>query len=507
LLDRLPLAIEMAAGRLSAMSLPDLTALLSERLDILRSTDRDVADRHRTLADLVAWSETLLDPEGRRLFTDLSVFAGPVVIDDIVGVLSVDRADRVTIVEGLTSLVDQSLVSADLTVRPARYRLLDTTRSHARRLRSGRGEREHAEWFVAVVDSADRDLRTVREPSGNERLAAALAELRAAHTWARNNDHDLACRLTCAMAHYGHSRLWGEPATWAAHLLDRLDSDHPLTAVVMATLAADAGVRADYDRATRLAGQALDAPDVRAEILALETFADVLMYTGELGAAVEISSRLAEVGRGSGDLHGYSAGVVGVALARIYDGDHDGGLSTIDGVENVQEMAPTDVGWVRYARAEGLVADQPARAIEAYRQAFDLASPVDGRYLALVARASMAAALARHGEPREAIEEFLTVIADHQRHGNFTHATTTLRNLIELFVRLDLNESAMTLLGALSDDRLKTTFGVEEESLVRNQETIEKRVGHGTAERWADAGSGRGVRWALSYGHDSLAAL
>jgi hypothetical protein len=119
----------------------------------------------------------------------------------------------------------------------------------------------------------------------------------------------------------------------------------------------------------------------------------------------------------------------------------------------------------------------------------------------------MAAALARHGEPREAIAEFLTVIADHQRHGNLTHATTTLRNLIELLVRLDLNDTAMTLLGALSDDGIKSTFGFEEESLMRNQEIIENRVGHGTAELWAAAGRGRGVRWAVSFAHDSLAAL
>ena len=94
--DRLPLAIEMAAARVGAMGMAELAALVTTRLDLLRSPHRGTTDRHRTLAAVIAWSEELLDDSERTAFAELSAFAGPALGADLDGVIDGgDALDRV----------------------------------------------------------------------------------------------------------------------------------------------------------------------------------------------------------------------------------------------------------------------------------------------------------------------------------------------------------------------------------------------------------------------------
>ena len=106
-LDGLPLALEMAAARLRTMSLADIATSISEDLDVLTTTRRDVDERHRTLRGLLGWSERLLDDELRAALYDFSVFAGPVRAVDLGAAIRTARpADTVA------RLVDRSLVQA-----------------------------------------------------------------------------------------------------------------------------------------------------------------------------------------------------------------------------------------------------------------------------------------------------------------------------------------------------------------------------------------------------------
>ena len=158
--DRLPLAIEMAAARLSSMGLDELATIVATRLDLLRSPVRGTTDRHRTLTTLIAWSEELLDPDERTAFAELAVFAGPVSMVDLTGVLSGDDA-----FDHVCRLVDRSLAVVDATNGPARYRLLETVRRSAtvRLDDTGAVARRHAAWFTEVTEAADQMLRTPAE--------------------------------------------------------------------------------------------------------------------------------------------------------------------------------------------------------------------------------------------------------------------------------------------------------------------------------------------------------
>ena len=136
-LDGLPLAIEMAAGQLRTRSMTELIELLDR--SELRGPDRGAPERHRSLAAVLDWSERSVSDDEQRVLHEMSVFAGPVVAADVVGVCSVDGAD-----DAVRRLVERSLVAADTGGPATTFRLLQTVRSHARhrarRVRSGRGD-------------------------------------------------------------------------------------------------------------------------------------------------------------------------------------------------------------------------------------------------------------------------------------------------------------------------------------------------------------------------------
>ena len=107
-LDGLPLAIEMAAAQLDTTTAEELADILDERLDDLRSPRRHVPSRHRSLADVLAWSEARLGDHEARTLAELSVFAGPVSAADIAGVLG-----RPAVADVVRQLARRSLVHVD----------------------------------------------------------------------------------------------------------------------------------------------------------------------------------------------------------------------------------------------------------------------------------------------------------------------------------------------------------------------------------------------------------
>ncbi len=186
-LDGLPLAIELAAARLRSLSLPEVAARLDDRFRLLTGGSRAAQPRQRTLAAVVDWSYDLLTESDRELFRAVSVFPDSFTIEAVVGVTGGDDLD---VIDGLSRLVEKSLVApAEARSSSARLQLLETLRQYGRdRLR------EHAEedsrldgllaWAMTHVEGLERDLRTPRMDAA---LAAVMPErvnMRAAMEWA-----------------------------------------------------------------------------------------------------------------------------------------------------------------------------------------------------------------------------------------------------------------------------------------------------------------------------------
>ena len=161
--DRLPLAIELAAAHVRVLSLPLLLERLSDRLRFLRGGARDLPERQRTMHEAIAWSYNLLPPTQQRWFRALSIFIGGYQLSAAESICWGE--DPITSDEGLSTiaaLVDASLVQVETTGDGLpRYRLLEVIREYAaEQLRTAAEEeyyqRRHAEYYAALAEEAER---------------------------------------------------------------------------------------------------------------------------------------------------------------------------------------------------------------------------------------------------------------------------------------------------------------------------------------------------------------
>jgi predicted ATPase len=147
-LDELPLAIELAAARVRALSTAQILARLEGRLALLTGGPRDLPARQRTLRAAIDWSHDLLDPDERRVFAGLAVFRGGCTLEAAERVAGAD-------LDTLESLVDKSL----LRYRDERFVMLETIREYAAERLEERGEteaarRRHADYFRESVTAS-----------------------------------------------------------------------------------------------------------------------------------------------------------------------------------------------------------------------------------------------------------------------------------------------------------------------------------------------------------------
>ena len=181
-LDGLPLAIELAAARSKLLPPAALLARLGNRLELLTGGRRDAPRHQQTLRMTLDWSYDLLDSDAQRLFAQLGVFAGGCTLTSAESVCRVGGS----VLEGLATLVDESLVSHRQSDEP-RFTLLQVVRDYALERLSASGEndetrRRHLEYFVALADEAelglaggDQAIWLARVEGEHDNLRAALA--------------------------------------------------------------------------------------------------------------------------------------------------------------------------------------------------------------------------------------------------------------------------------------------------------------------------------------------
>ena len=156
-LDGMPLALELAAARTSALAPAQIAARLDDALRVLGRGSRTAVTRQQTLHATLAWSHDLLDEDERALFRRLAVFAGSMSLEAVEQVCGGDGLD---VVDLLSRLVDKSLVQAEHADGTARYRLLETIRQFADQRLGDAGERAarvraHRDWYVAFAAAHD----------------------------------------------------------------------------------------------------------------------------------------------------------------------------------------------------------------------------------------------------------------------------------------------------------------------------------------------------------------
>jgi predicted ATPase/DNA-binding SARP family transcriptional activator len=478
-LDRLPLAIEMAAARLRGLGLIDLAEHLDERLRLLHSAE---GGRHETLATVVGWSYDLLDADGRSLLEQLSVFVGAF---DLAAADAVCDVPDVT--AGVADLVDRSLVYRIVDDGRAHFQLLETVRSFAvERSRATRTRRATLERFVRYhVDLAERieaGLRGPDEAAWANLLDRQLPDLEAAHAHALQlEDVDAAVRIASAPFVFVYHRLRADVGAWAdATLPLARRTDHPGTSAVAAVAALNRLHRGDLDGAGALL---VDLPDEPVARHAHEVLGDLHTYRGELDAALEHFRRAERSARRADDrftvLH--SRGSQSIVLG--YAGRVDDGLELVEAVrrEAASERLAIASAWCDYAEGELLADAEPDRAVELVERAVEVADRAGWWMLAGVGRLTVSSLRARTVDPVDAIPGFERLIRHWEGLGDETHQWTTLRNLVELFVRLGAHAPAARLIGAVSRAP-RPSFGAERERLEGAEQTVRRHLGDGADE-------------------------
>jgi predicted ATPase/class 3 adenylate cyclase len=188
-LDGLPLAIELAATRTKVLTPQQMLPRLEQRLDVLTSGPRTLPERQRTLRGAIAWSHDLLDPAERRLFARLSVFTGGWTLEAAEAVCDPEGLGLDTL-EGLTSLVDQSLVRlTEPEDGHPRFSILETIREFGLEELQAGGEadavrRRHGEYFLDLALEAEPHLTAEDQGEWLDRCDREHPNLRAALRWA-----------------------------------------------------------------------------------------------------------------------------------------------------------------------------------------------------------------------------------------------------------------------------------------------------------------------------------
>jgi predicted ATPase len=228
-LEGIPLAIELAAARVSALSPAALAEKLSRRFVLLSGGRRTALPRQQTMRAAVDWSYELLSQPERRLFERFSIFAGGYALESAIACAD-DGEDQVEVFDTLSSLVDKSLVVADVDGPALRYRMLETFRHYARQKLIERGEldaacRRHAAAYLRLAEDLERLLREVPDREWHVPARVELDNWRAALEWAFGAHGDVALgqSLVASLRSIWSSFAAAEGRRWVRLALARAD--------------------------------------------------------------------------------------------------------------------------------------------------------------------------------------------------------------------------------------------------------------------------------------------
>jgi predicted ATPase len=185
----LPLSIELAAARIRLLSPDKLLARLKRRLDVLTGGARDMPERQQALRNTIKWSYDLLNAGEQQLFRRLAVFAGGCALEVAEAIVPAAGHLEISVLDGLTTLLNSNLLrQREVAGGEPRLIMLETIREYALDCLEMSGETEvtrraHADYYVALLDESNQELRQDRDASWLSRLEQEHDNLRAALSW------------------------------------------------------------------------------------------------------------------------------------------------------------------------------------------------------------------------------------------------------------------------------------------------------------------------------------
>lgn len=204
-LDGMPLAIELAAARVRALSVQQIAERLDDRFNLLTGGSRTAPPRQQTLEATLDWSYTLLSETESKVLQRLSVFSGGATLDAAETVCVGAGVDRGDVLDTSSQLVDKSLVIAGQRSGGTRYSLLETIRQYAREKLIESGEfavtkDRHLHFFGNWAEMAEANLQRHDQPLWLDRFETEHDNLRAALVWSNSKEENIDAGLKLAAA-------------------------------------------------------------------------------------------------------------------------------------------------------------------------------------------------------------------------------------------------------------------------------------------------------------------
>jgi hypothetical protein len=452
-LDGLPLALELAAGRVATLGIVDVRERLGRALDLFGGGRTTGDARHRTLRSTIDWSYRLLDEDEQALLRAMAVFPSGLDLGGVERLVAggAARDPAATVAR----LVDASVVTTDTTLGRTRYRLLETIRAFAAEEAAARGELADAEdALVANVLELVRELweigRGPRERDANDRLAIELANIRAARDVAvARDDLDAILAISIGLHDVGSYRAFAEVRTWAVDggLRALAAPQHPEAARALGAAARAAWMRGELDRCEQLARRGIElASDERQRESCYDALGVAAIFRGDMATCERLQLKAAAASAGAWR----GSYISTAALAATYAGDEARAeqLLTRAYEECARNGSISEYAFTRYAEGELRSRQHPQRALAVYEDAIAEARSVGASFAEGVATVGLVSTWARLGRTREALEGYRWLIGYWRRAGNWTQLWTTLRNLATLLAGTGDAECAALLLAA-----------------------------------------------------------
>jgi predicted ATPase/class 3 adenylate cyclase len=478
-LDGIPLAIELAAARLVAMTPTEIAGLLDERFRLLTGGGRAAVERHRTLRATVEWSYALLQPVERLVFDRLGVFVGGFDSTAAAAVVAAEDLEVWDVIDALTSLASKSMLVVERgTADTTRYQSLETLREHALDRLALSGEvdefrRRHAEYYATFAEQAGSALVGRDELAWRPRLGAERDNLRAAVYWALDQSDEavalLGIRIVAALAYEAVMDPPGGIGAWAERALDvAVPSSAPERMAVLGAAAYEAGNRAEDALVLSRAAAAL-AFGVNTDAVApgLVWFA-ANQAVAQRGDQREAMRREME---GADHLERLSIDPFGVALLRAgasyYGGEAGEHRIAVEQAERALETArrienPSVILSGLFNLAHATQDSDPAGALALFEEAIEVSKAGATQLIMGPALAGVARLRSRTQDRIGALSSLLEAIEYSSRVGFRPLVVEVLGPGAEILLRDGQHESAIVLAGSLLEGALAAVLVTSE---------------------------------------------
>jgi predicted ATPase/class 3 adenylate cyclase len=464
-LDGIPLAIELAAARVSAMTPAEIAGLLDERFRLLTGGRRTAVERHQTLRAVVDWSYGLLSDTERVVFDRLAVFSGGFTLDAATSMLTGDGIETWDVVDAVGGLVAKSMVVAEAGAEEyTRYQLLETLRQYGRERLDEEGETDrwrrcHAEYFAGFAAEVGRGLRGRDEVAWGERLMSDLDNLRSAVVWGLDSgaeeDQQTAVAIVAWLAYQAWTRATGI-GRWAEQALPALEqSTSGYRHAVLGAAAVGAHYRGAFDASERYGRAALDEgypPDDPSPCLAPIFLAVNLFYQGRRDDAARHldAAEKAIAGRDDQDYGRSWLQNARVPIALFADDEEEEiaqarlAMSLAQGTGNPSNLAGASfaLGWALRHR-------HPNEAIAAFDRCVVLSRHAASTGVLAEALSLAARALASQGDAEGAKTRLKEALEESIRNDDWPFLTIGLDAAVDTFCYLGEARTAAILAGAV----------------------------------------------------------